>query len=300
MSETRLVSFIALLMLSAATPGLPARAQETPATGTAPAQGEAGAPAKRWSNSAELSYVVLSGNSDSSTLGVKNTYKWSRDNSTITVKAKAIRTESENKGDRRAVGTPTDFRVVAGEEQVTAENHKLETRYDRRLTEQVFWYGDLSWERDRFKGINNRTVGAAGIGNLWVHSKRVMFRTEYAATYTREDEVEDNPETDDTFAGARISSLLEVRFGRNSTYSNEFAFDANLEESSDWRADMTNALSVTINHRLKLKVSLQWKFDNEPSLEELDLFDAGNPVGTVNAELDELDTIFMTSLVLDF
>jgi hypothetical protein len=59
---------------------------------------------------------------------------------------------------------------------------------------------------------------------------------------------------------------------------------------------------VVLNKRLALKVSLQFLYDNQPSFEELPLFDtAGVDTGTaVLAELDELDTVFTSSLVMSF
>jgi len=291
------------LVLAAILSFLPTFAQESPAGMEAGGEGAAPQePARRWSDSAEFSYVILSGNSSASTLGAKNTYEWTDEISTFTLKARGIRAESERKDERRAVGTVNDFRVVEGKNEVTAENYAVEGRYEHTLSERAFWYSGVSWERDRFKGIQNRYVGAAGIGTLWVDTERATFKTEYAATFTSEDEVVDDPETDDSFAGVRLSSSFARRFAASSEYTNDTVFDGNVDESSDWRASMINAVSVSINDRLKLKVSLEWLYENEPASEELNLFDgAGNPLGqTVLAELDELDTIFTTALVFDF
>jgi hypothetical protein len=49
---------------------------------------------------------------------------------------------------------------------------------------------------------------------------------------------------------------------------------------------------------LALKVSLQWLYDNLPSLELVD-YTPGTPP-QVPVPLDDLDTIFTTSLVVNF
>lgn len=56
---------------------------------------------------------------------------------------------------------------------------------------------------------------------------------------------------------------------------------------------------------LALKVGLQWLYDNDPATRELDLYDrnpdnGGTNQGTVTEELDKLDSIFTTSLVINF
>ena len=75
--------------------------------------------------------------------------------------------------------------------------------------------------------------------------------------------------------------------------------DGNLDETSDFRADMINALSVAMSGRMSLKVSLRLLFDNEPAIELLDA-SAFKPGGVIPVELEELDSIFTVSLVVDF
>ena len=95
------------------------------------------------------------------------------------------------------------------------------------------------------------------------------------------------------------------KLGTTTTYTNELVFDENVEESKDFRGDMINGLSVQMTTRLALKVSLRWLYDNSPAIRELDLYDISPDNGgvkqtTVTEELDELDTIFTTSLVINF
>jgi hypothetical protein len=69
---------------------------------------------------------------------------------------------------------------------------------------------------------------------------------------------------------------------------------------------MVNSVAVTMSDRLALKISLQWLYDNEPSFEAVPLFDMDPSIpgavllGQVPRQLDNLDTIFTTSLVINF
>jgi hypothetical protein len=74
--------------------------------------------------------------------------------------------------------------------------------------------------------------------------------------------------------------------------------DDNLDETSDWRADMANGLAVAMSDNLALKVGLQLLYDNEPAIELIPNTPA--PPAEVPFELDEMDTILTTSLVVDF
>jgi len=79
--------------------------------------------------------------------------------------------------------------------------------------------------------------------------------------------------------------------------------DGNLDETSDYRADFTNYVAVAMSGRLALKASLQLLYDNEPSLGSLQLFTSDGvlfPGTFVVAPVDDLDSIFTVSLVMNF
>lgn len=269
--------------------------------------GPASAAEGGWKDTAEFSYVVTSGNSDSSTLGFKNTLSREWDASKVTFKAGGIRVETTTVSDN-AVGTPTSF-VVPENEETTAENYFVNGRYDRKITDRFFWYGGLGWDRNRFAGIDNRWIAEAGVGNIWRDDDVVKFKTNYAATFTDQEDVFPTPGLSDTFAGVRVSWDYWHKFGENTEYVNTLIVDENLDETDDFRVDMVNSLSVSMNKSLALKVSHQLLYDNAPAFEDYPLVDAaGNPVidpGTgaqvrVARELDDVDTIFTVALVVNF
>jgi putative salt-induced outer membrane protein YdiY len=253
----------------------------------------------RWKDTAEFSFVATAGNSDTTTLGFKNKLlrKWS--SSAFELNAGGVR--SEGTVNRRAVGTSDDFRIE-DDAQITAENYFLNGRYDHKLTETFFWFFGAGWDRNTFAGIDNRYTGVGGVGNVWVDRDNLKFRTDYAVTFTKQDDVVENPDVDDSFLGLRVSWNYLHKFGATTEYVNDLIVDENLDETDDFRANMINSVSVALSKRLALKVSLQFLYDHQPSLEELPLFDtSGADTGTrVLAELDELDTVFTSSLVVNF
>ena len=146
-------------------------------------------------------------------------------------------------------------------------------------------------------------MAEAGVGNNWKDEENLKFKTTYGATITKQNDVSPVPGVDDTFGGLRVAWDYLNQFGQSTTYTNVLIVDGNLGETSDWRVDMQNGLGVSISKKLALKVGLQLLYDNEPAFELLDLFaQDGTPVAgeTRLVPLDELDTIFTVSLVVNF
>jgi putative salt-induced outer membrane protein YdiY len=271
-----------------------------------PKPAEPASPPKTWSDATEFSYVQTSGNTETSTLGFKTdlTGKWEK--SMFGLKAGAVRVDSTT-FTRFATGTlanPDEH--TDRDSALTAESYYLTGRYDRRLTQKVTWFAGGGWDRNTFAGIQNRYTGGGGISNVWRDSERTKFRTSYAATITRQEDVVDNPDVEDTFGGLFVSLNYTRKFGAATTYGNDTAFNENLKDTSDWRVDMTNWIAVTMSRRLALKASLQWLYDNSPALEAITVYDLyptdplATALGTTLVPLEKFDSVFTTSLVVNF
>ena len=266
---------------------------------------------KGWSDTATLGIVSTSGNTESTTFGFKNKLWWVGERSRFETTAGGIRTRSIVAkfaiGDPNTVdpNNPDTFRVKEKNE-VTAENYFIDARYDRTISDRFFWFSGAAWDRNEFAGVDSRTTGFGGVGNIWIAQEDHRFRTDYAVTYTSQENVVDDPDFDETFGGFRLSWAYLNKFGDNTTYTNDLIVNMNAEESEDWRADMINAVAVAMNSRLALKISHQFLYDNLPSMEELELFDRSPDNGgtkqsiKVFNELDEVDTILTASLVVNF
>ena len=261
-------------------------------------------PKEGWSDIAEFSYVATAGNSQVKTLGFKNLLKRTWANASFEVRAGAVRSESTTRS--------WTVQSVAGdidEESTTtlsAENYYLNGRYDRKITDRFFWFGGAGWERNRPAGVDSRYWGSGGVGNIWYDTDTRKFRTDYSITYTDQTDIVETPDFEYTFMGARFSWNFLQKFGTNTTYGNDFVVDENLNETSDYRGDMTNWVAVTMSQRLALKVSLQFLYDHVPAYAEA--IDPGDPTipiteftpGRDLVQLDSLDTIFTVSLVAKF
>jgi hypothetical protein len=281
---------LALLALLWAPPGL--RAQEA-------ASGEDEA-RRRWVFEGELTAVLSQGNSVATTLGFGATVRrrWSKD--ALRFEAGGVRVET-GRVSRRAVGTPDAFSVERDvDTEKTAEASFLRGRYDRTLGDRVFVYGGADWLRNTFSGIESRLLLALGGGTQWADGDVTRFSTNYAFTYTFEEDVVENPFLQTDFAGVRVGWELWRRVSESSQFESVLVSDLNLQEGDDLRLDLTNSLQVAINDVIALKPSLQLLWRNQPALTEVPLFTAdGVATGSsVQAPLRKLDTLFRMALVL--
>ncbi|HZN02179.1 MAG TPA: DUF481 domain-containing protein [Candidatus Polarisedimenticolia bacterium] len=265
-----------------------------------------------WKDTAELGYVATSGNSDSSTLGLKNTLTYDWEEARFEMKLGAIRVESGQ--GFVALPTATGFRREDSDPELSAESYYLNGRYDHNITERFFWFAGAGWDRNTFAGIENRYAAFGGVGNIWSDSETIKWRTDYAATATKQEDVVEQPDFDDTFLGLRLSSTFLYKWSESGSYGNDTIVDENVDDTDDWRVNMTNWVGVNMSTHLALKVSLQWLYDHQPAFVTADVFSAdpdegGVPVDVNPAdgqtdqaavEADTLDTIFTTALVIKY
>lgn len=251
-----------------------------------------------WSDVAEFSLLASGGNSEVQTISLRNTAKRLWESATLELAAGGVRAESTATS-RVAVGTPTDFTVrEIDETSLTAENYFVRGRYDREISEKFFWFSGLGWDKNEFAGIESRIGASAGVGHRWFDTDAARFRTDYGVTFTDQEDVSG---ASSSFAGLRVSYDYWRRLNDATSYSSALAVDENLDETSDYRADFLNSVSVSMSDRLALKASLQLLYDNQPALTEVLLVQGDFIDGTrVLAELDNLDSVVTVSLVANF
>ena len=255
-----------------------------------------------WYFDADVGGVWTSGNAESSALGAAAELRRVYDRWHFLGRGSASQTQTTTIT-RTATGTEDSFSVDENREtEKSAEFISLGTAAAYDVSEHFFLDGSLSWLRNRPSGIENRTLLALGAGNTWRDTDDSSFKTFYNFTYTYQEDVVENPGASKDFPGLRLGYLFEQKLTESTRLESDLVADWNLDNTDDIRVDWYNALPVSINSRLELKPALRLMWRNEPSLEELTLFDGGG-VDTGNkvlSPLDELDTIFTLALVVKF
>ena len=247
---------------------------------------------------ADLSYVLTSGNSSSSSLGFKGDVTRRFTRQSISFATGGIRASSSPDA-RIAVGTPLDFEVRIPEAEATAEAYYGRGRYDYKLSERLFYTLGAGWERNRFAGIENRWVIDTGIGYIFLNNARTSFRGAAGITYTSEDYTVSDGQ-DGSFIGARVGWDFRQQLFSATTFTHSLIGDQSFEDSAARRLDAQFGLHVAMSSKLGLKVNWRILYNNLPPSTELPLFTPGGvPTGvTVLAPYKKTDQGFSVSLVL--
>jgi putative salt-induced outer membrane protein YdiY len=264
----------------------PARAQDGPPDG--------------WQFRGEVTAVLTAGNAEAFTFGLNSALENRRGLGLLKLEAGGMRTESVFVT-RTAVGTPEDFQIVTTEDrQKTAESYFARARYDRAVSDHFLAYGGVDWMRNTFAGIDSRFLLELGAGNIWRDDDASRFRTSYAATYTFQSDVVDDPAVSRRFPGLRAGWEYWRQVTTTTEFDSRLVGDLNLDETNDFRAEFTNSLTVAISDALALKPSLQLLWRNRPSLAAVSLL---SPDGTVTGQtvtmpLEKTDLLFRLALVV--
>jgi putative salt-induced outer membrane protein YdiY len=273
--RTRLLPAFTMVLLAGV-----ATARAADAVETTPAKPEE-KPPSAWSNSTELSYVLTQGNAKVESLGFKDTFEYKPPAGRMRIKIDSLHTLTDDdpflqvqSGITFQPGeVPTSFStntVRPGTEPDVTRDF-VEGRYDGNLSKKVTWNSGASWDRNLSAGIVSRSIVFAGIGNQWRDDDDFKFRSSYGLSYTDRQEDINDPEKDERFPGARVTSYFMVKWWNTTTYDVDFTYNVNLTDLHDWNADLTQGLAVAMNKWLSLKVSLQLLYASEPALEDVDV-----------------------------
>ena len=295
-----------------------------------------------WDNTTDLGLTVTDGNSETQKLRLNNLLRWRSERASLRLRLDGL--VSETADDRfRMVDPGFSWVVGADPPEVTStlvdpdtepdiERYYAEARYERSASRTprfhpgtMSWHAGASWERDVDAGLVGRTVLFAGVGHVWWNREDLKFENGYSFSWTQRNERVPDPEKEESFAGFRYNWLYENRLGKTVVYSNDWTFNIQLSDLSDYTSSMTHAITVPMSERLFLKVSLQSNYNSFPALEDVDL--AGRVqlvdpddipgsgdeffetvesggfeilVGSVRERKESLDTILTTSLTLTF
>ena len=217
---------------------------------------------KNWSDQAELSYVKTSGNSDLSTLSLKNELKAKfTDRLSSTWKLGAL--SGQNSGVR------------------TAEKFYTELRGDYLFTERIYSYLNLGWEKDSFAGIDRRIYTGPGGGYKFLLGPKHILNGEVGLNYVNEKYTDD---TTNDFLSGRLFGKYEFAFNETNKFSQSLEYLHDFESSKHYKVNSETAVTSALNSRFSLKVSYTVNYDHQP----------------VPETLDHTDTTLATALVANF
>lgn len=215
----------------AITLSIPAHATDAPTD-------ESGSP---WSGSLGLAYLATSGNTNTSSLGFE--LKFEREPRPWGLRGRALTYRARE------------------DDKTTAERYLAGLRTERAFEDRWSVFAGASGERDRFKGINLRSIVEAGGLYHALLGPRHNLSFDAGVTWTWAEDVR-KESVDSVGLVAGVSYSLQL--SENAELTERFIYYPNLDESDDWRYRSETALTAKINTRWAIKLGYLITYDNLP------------------------------------
>ncbi|POB14080.1 MULTISPECIES: YdiY family protein [unclassified Halobacteriovorax] len=190
----------------------------------------------------EVTFIASGGNTNKKTydFASRNSYKW--DTNTLTFNGTYSYGESD--------------------EIVDDEKWSALLRLDHVLSKNVDIYlGDL-FESDRFKGFWARNNMEIGFKYKFYDQDDYKMFAELGYRYTRENFVQNEPDSHEQKLRAYYEISKELRKGVNARYWLEYI--PSLKNSENYIINMEPSIRMLINSTFSLKAGVIWEYENEP------------------------------------
>jgi len=190
-----------------------------------------------WNGKAGLGYLSASGNADNFNLNALlnvgyNTQLWEHSLKTL------------------AIGASADG-------QSSAERYTLDLKSLREVTERDYLFGLLSYQKDRFSGVEQQTSGTVGYGRRIFKTDVHELNVEAGLGYRQIDFADG---TDDSGAIARLGGNYLWKFSDNAQFEQQLAIEAGSDNTS---TESISSVSATLVENLKLALSLTFKNNSD-------------------------------------
>ena len=144
-----------------------------------------------WKGDVQIGYVMSSGNTESTNLNGKFNIETTADEWRHLLSAIAF-SSSSNK-------------------QTTAERYKLHYQAERKFTDKSYFFGNVSYEDDRFSGYDYRSTLSAGYGLRLYDENKMTLDTEYGAGY-RQSQLTMDPVTGNSISESEAMLTFAAKY----------------------------------------------------------------------------------------
>ena len=194
-----------------------------------------------WDLTSDLSLVATGGTTSVRTLGL---------GSTVTHRRRAMTT----------VGSAA-FLTSEVNDVTTARTLTLRGRHGVRVGSRVELYGEASYARDRFAGIDNRILASAGASWATPLRRRDTLTAEGSLGYTAERRLDG---TDRRFPTATGALRYRWAIARGTELVEDAGVIADLGTARNWRGTSVTAVVVALTRLVSFKLSHAVEYRNDP------------------------------------
>lgn len=195
-----------------------------------------------WDLKLGFSYLATSGNAETSSAGFDARYVQEWPGWGLEATAAAVR--------------------ATRDERETVENYNVQTRGRRKLDDGTELTLGLRGERNRFAGIDARTLLDTSLLRPLFQSPEWKVQSLTGISWTWEDPLEDRPENGNL--GGLVQLQATGKLSPTAELTGQTTWLPDLEESDDYRLHGQVSVQAALNKHLGLRVGYDVKYDNEP------------------------------------
>jgi putative salt-induced outer membrane protein YdiY len=195
-----------------------------------------------WDLKLGFSYLATTGNADTSSAGFDARYVQEWPDWGLEANAAAVR--------------------ATRNEKETAEHFNSQVRGRRKLGDGTELTLGLRGERNRFAGIDARTLLDTSLLQPLVQTPEWKVQSLTGVSWTREDPLGDRPERENL--GGLVQLQATGKLSSTAELTGQTTWFPDLEESDDYRVHGQVSLQAALNKHLGLRVGYDLRYDNEP------------------------------------
>lgn len=216
--------------------------------GLSSARAQEALPSPSWDLKLGLSYLATSGNADTSSAGFDARYVQDWKLWGLEATAAAVRA---TRNDRK-----------------TAESYNVQARGRRRIRDGTEMTLGVRGERNRFAGIDARTIFDTSLLRPLFQSSRWKLQSLTGLSWTREDPRRRRPRQAGSRRRDSFGGLVQLQTNGKLSPTSELTAQAtwypSLERSRNYRLHGQASLQSQLNRHLGLRLACDVKYDNEP------------------------------------
>lgn len=201
----------------------------------------ADAPVKRWTQTAQVTYLSANGNTKSSTLGASELFKYDWGNASLELTGAALGSSQDG--------------------VVTAEQYNAAEKFIRKISDRNYVFERVGWDKNRFAGIANRIDASVGLGRELIKTAKDLLILELGGGYVNEQRIK-SPRVD--FGSGRVYAKYARALSDTASFSQDAEYLHSFSDQDDYRLNAETSLTASLTTHFSLKTSFVWKKVNIP------------------------------------
>lgn len=206
-----------------------------------PAFAQAPPPPPAREGSAEFAFVSTTGNASTQTMGLSGELIFRPDTWVVRNRAAFVRNESEN--------------------ELTAESFLYLFRAEKVLSPRLSAFGEYSYFRDEFAGVDHRNNLLAGLAYKVLDLPEHQFFVDAGFGYLNEQRLAGEDVSTGTYA---FGGGYKWKISPSAEFADDVRYTGTFADSSDWRLANIASLTTRITTIFSLKLSNTIRYAHQP------------------------------------